>query len=88
MGKYLRVRLIIDISKPLGRGRVVCMGGTKKRWVDFRYERLPIFYYWCGIVDHDDKDYLLWIDSKESLEMEEQQFGPWLHADSKRLQRL
>lgn len=88
IGKYLRVRLIIDISKPLGRGRVACMGGTKKGCVDFRYERLPIFCYWCGIVDHDDRDCLLWIDSKESLEMEERQFGPWFHADSERLRRL
>ena len=30
MGKYLRVQLTIDISKPLCKGRVVCMGGTKK----------------------------------------------------------
>ena len=76
VGKYLRLHLTIDISKPLCRGRVVRMGGTKKGWVDFRYESLPIFCYWCGKLDHDDRDCPLWIDSKESLALEERQFGP------------
>ena len=87
IGKYLRVRLTINILKPLCRGRVVCMGGTKQGWVDFRYECLPIFCYWCGKLDHDDRDRSLWIDSKESLEMEERKFGPWLRTDTKWLQR-
>lgn len=30
VGKYLRLRLAIDISKPLCRGRVVHMGGIEK----------------------------------------------------------
>ena len=87
VGKYLRLRLTIDISKPLCRGRVVRMGGNEKGWVDFPYKRLPIFCYWCGKLDHDDRDFLLWIDSKESLVLEERQFGPWLRVDSGRLQR-
>ena len=76
MGKYLRVGLTIDISKQLCKGRVVRMGGTEKGRVDFRYERLPIFCYWCGKLDHDDRDCPFWIDSKESLVIEERQFGP------------
>lgn len=56
MGKYLRARVTIDISKPLCRGRAVRMGGTEKGWVDFCYERLPIFCYWCGKLDHDNRD--------------------------------
>lgn len=87
MGKYLRLRLNIDISKPLCRGRVVSMAGNEKGWVDFRYERLPIFCFWCGKLDHDDRDYPLWIESKESLVIEERQFGPWLRAELGRLQR-
>lgn len=87
MGKYLRLRLNIDISKPLCRGRVVRMAGNEKGWVDFRYERLPIFCFWCGKLDHDDRDYPLWIESKESLVIEERQFGPWLRAELGRLQR-
>ena len=87
LGKYLRIRVNIDISKPLCRGRVVRMGATEKEWVDFRYERLPIFCYWCGKLDHDGRDCPLWLDSNESLELEERQYGPWLRAEMDRLQR-
>ena len=29
---------------------------------------------------HDDKDCILWLSSKGSLQLNEQQFGPWLRA--------
>lgn len=38
-------------------------------------------------MDHDDRDCPLWIDSKESLAIEEREFGPWLRAEATRLQR-
>lgn len=56
-------------------------------WVDFKYERLPIFCYWCGRVDHDERDCLQWTRSKETLRPEEKQYGPWLRATQDRLQR-
>lgn len=39
---YLRIRVMIDISQPLCRGRMVHIGGASPKWVDFRYEQLPI----------------------------------------------
>ena len=56
-------------------------------WVEFKYERLPIFCYRCGKVDHDERDCLLWIRSKEILRAEDKQYGPWLRATQERLQR-
>lgn len=64
MGKFLRVRVDIDIFEPLCRGRMVRMGGPMPVWVD------------CP----------LWIQSKESLGLEDKQFGTWLQAKPKRLQ--
>ncbi|XP_075675045.1 uncharacterized protein LOC142644284 [Castanea sativa] len=48
---------------------------------------LPIFYYWCGKVDHDERDCLQWICSKETLRAEDKQFGAWLCAAPERIQR-
>ena len=72
--------MIIDISKPLCRGRVISLDSGIERWVPFKYERLPSLCFWCGCLTHDDRDCRLWIESEGSLSHEAQQFGPWLKA--------
>ena len=88
LGRYLRICVSLDITKPLCRGRMVRIGGPSTVWVEFKYERLPIFCYWCGKVDHDERDCMLWIRSKEVLKADEKQYGPWLRAPQERLQQL
>lgn len=77
---YLLIRMSMDISLPLCWGRLVRMGGLSPTWVEFQYERLPIFCYWCGMIDHDKRECMLWMHSKESLRVEDKQYGPWLQA--------
>lgn len=45
LGGYLRIRVMMDITQPFCRGRMVHIGGVLPRWVDFKYERLQIFCY-------------------------------------------
>ncbi|XP_075640421.1 uncharacterized protein LOC142612190 [Castanea sativa] len=87
LGSYLRLRVSLDIIQPLCRGRRVRIGESVATWADFKYERLPIFCYWCGKLDHDERDCLQWIRSKETPRMEEKKFGPWLRAIPNRLQK-
>ena len=49
-------------------------------WASFMYERLPNICYWCGLVLHNDKDCILWLNNRGSLRIKEQQFGPWIRA--------
>nr|XP_023897161.1 uncharacterized protein LOC112009046 [Quercus suber] len=79
-GNFIRVRVQVDISQPLCRGRLINLEDGKEHWVSFKYERLPNLCYWCGCLTHDDKDCELWINSEGTLKPEEQQFGPWLRA--------
>ena len=44
------------------------------------YERLPNICYWCGSVSYDDKDCSIWLRNKDTLSVEEQQFGSWIRA--------
>ncbi|KAK7858174.1 uncharacterized protein CFP56_013819 [Quercus suber] len=83
-GWCIRVRVNIDISQPLCLGRMVNMGGSKPDWISFQYDRLPIFCYWCGLLNHDEKDCSLWLRSKRSLRKEEQQYGGWMRATMER----
>ena len=86
-GRYLRIRVDIDISQPLSRGRFVDVGESDPLWISLQYERLPVYCYWCGLLNHDEKDCQTWINSGGSLKKEEQQYGPWLRASIHNVQQ-
>ena len=44
-GSFMRVRIRVDITIPLSRGRMVSLGEGKEIWVSFKYERLPNICY-------------------------------------------
>lgn len=67
MGGHMRIRVSMDISVPLCHERLVRLGRPSPTWVDFKYERMPIFCYWCGKVDHDERDCVQWVRSSLSL---------------------
>lgn len=79
-GHFMRVRVTIDLFLPLCRGRVIILEDGGKFWVSFKYERLPNLCYWCGWLNHDDKNCELWIQSKDTLKIEDQQFKSKLRA--------
>ena len=79
-GHFMRVRVTLDINLPLCRGRVITLAEGGKSWVAFKYERLPNLCYWCGRLDHDDKNCDLWIQSKGTLKTENQQFSSYLRV--------
>ena len=41
---------------------------------------MPNLCYWCGCLNHNDKDCSIWINSKGTLCDESKQFGPSLQA--------
>lgn len=48
----MRIRVKVDITKPLKRAlRVKCANG-ESLMVTFTYERLPNFCYRCGVIGH------------------------------------
>ncbi|XP_073017758.1 uncharacterized protein [Primulina eburnea] len=53
MGRYARVKVRIDISKPLKQHiRLSLASDEDEVFVIFSYERLPDFCYNCGIIGH------------------------------------
>ncbi|KAL0001421.1 hypothetical protein SO802_015202 [Lithocarpus litseifolius] len=84
-GNYMRVRVSIDITKPLSRGRKVEFENGEESWVGFKYERLPNLCYWCGCLTHQDQDCSLWQNRKGFMPARNQQFGPWLRAGTPNL---
>jgi hypothetical protein len=80
----MRVRVRMDITTPLCRGRMIRMKERKKRWAAFRYERLPNFCYWCGHLDHAEKDCDEGLRHRNTNPPEVLQYGAWLRAEMNR----
>nr|POE70498.1 uncharacterized protein CFP56_22898 [Quercus suber] len=80
-GEFLRVRLTMDITKPLPRCSKLRSEGKQLGLVGIKYERLPNFCYWCGRVTHGERDCEVWLCGKGKLRREDQQYGEWLRAD-------
>ena len=54
-GEFLRVRVNMDITKPLRRFITVAgLGGQGDIRARLAYERLPTFCYECGLIGHSD----------------------------------
>ena len=79
-GHFMRIRVSLDVTLPLCRGLIILLENDKKIWIAFKYECLPNVCYWCGRLEHDDKDCDLWLESKGSLTNDQKQFGPSLRA--------
>ena len=71
----------MDVQKPLCRGRKTGLDGKRETLVSFKYERLPNFRYWCGLIMHGKSDCDLWLQSRETLQKKNQQYGPWMRSE-------
>ena len=87
LGCYLRIRVAVDVSQPLIRGRLVRIEGSDSKWVEFKYERLPILCYLCGRLDHDEKDCIEWMHRTDPISSEDKQYGPSLRVSPNWLQK-
>ncbi|XP_059458415.1 uncharacterized protein LOC132188014 [Corylus avellana] len=80
-GEFLRVRIKVNVSKPLAKGRTLKVRG-QAIWIAFQYERIPRFCFSCGVISHGRsgcQEGARKIMHGDEFEM---QFGPWLRAGS------
>uniref|UniRef100_A0A803MNU3 Uncharacterized protein n=1 Tax=Chenopodium quinoa TaxID=63459 RepID=A0A803MNU3_CHEQI len=55
------------------------------KWIDIKFERLADFCYYCGLLDHRDKECeKKEVDGDEKLEVV-YQYGPWMRASPLKL---
>ncbi|KAM6542132.1 hypothetical protein CsatB_006579 [Cannabis sativa] len=53
--EYLRVRVLINIDKPLKRRMKIYFTKEDYFWANFKYERVPTFCFICGILGHGER---------------------------------
>lgn len=82
-GCHLKILTEVDLNKPLLRGTKLRFQ-SQTVWVNFKYEKLASFCFYCGRVGHMEKSCSIRIDAAKSGTVQTGQYGPWLRADNVR----
>ena len=80
-GEFLHIRVIIDITESLPRCCKLWFEGEHIRWALLKFERLSNFCYWCGRVNHSERDCNVWLQGKGKVKKKNQPYGEWLRAN-------
>ena len=79
---FLRVRVAPPISKPLRSGGFLLELDGKRHWVTYKYERMPMFCNYCGVLGHDIHHCPTHFSTSEMEKSIDYQYGDCLKADS------
>lgn len=74
---YLRLRVIIDITKPLKKGFFLKQRDKEDLWIKFKYERLSDFCYVCRLIGHGLNDCM----EKSGGDRSKIEYGSYLRAE-------
>lgn len=79
--QFIRIRVKMDINKPLKRRMKLKREGGEWSWLNFKYERLSMFCFVCGLLGHSDRDCeVVYANSEKTVE---RAYGVWLRAPNK-----
>lgn len=78
-GRLLKVLVEMELDKPLLRGTKLKLD-DEVSWVEFKYEMLPTFCYYCGIIGHSEKVCDQKLDDSRKDMVSEGEYGEWLRA--------
>lgn len=74
--KFIRIRVDVQLGKPLRIGGFVSSPESGKHWVYFKYERISTLCFSCKKIGHDIK----YCSEKAIGKGTENQYGDWMRA--------
>lgn len=77
---FMRVKVAIPISKPLRRDGFLAGSDGERSWVTFKYERLPMFCHYCGLLGHNLRHCASHFSATKSGVEVNYQYGDWFKA--------
>ncbi|KAK4283917.1 hypothetical protein QN277_000818 [Acacia crassicarpa] len=78
---FIRIRSLIRVDTPLVSGFWIPRKGLEPAWISVKYERLPVFCYYCGRLNHDGrrcKEASVQLLGEEAVK----EFGNWLSTST------
>ncbi|KAH9684395.1 reverse transcriptase domain-containing protein [Citrus sinensis] len=79
---YMRLRVSIDVRKPLERRMRMKRAGGEWIWVDFKFERLNIFCFICGLLGHIERNCPSLYEDVDGQVTKP--YGPWMKAPTRK----
>ena len=77
---FMLVKVVVPLSKPLRWGGFIRGSDGQQSWVDYRYERLPLFCHYCGLLGYDLKHCVEYFARSSNGEEVVCQYGEWLKS--------
>lgn len=81
----MRVRVALDVSKPLLHGKRFNVGTDHPYWIRFSYERFLSFCFCYGCLGYNFKECSQWEQWKNIANLKNLSYEPWLRAKTYRL---
>ena len=81
---FMRVKVALPISKPLRRGAFLASADGERTWCKFKYERLPLFCHYCGMLGHDIRHCTKHFTAAKQSGEVKCQYGDWMRASGGR----
>lgn len=78
---FIRIRVRMDITRPLKRRMKIKREGGEWSWINFKYERLGTFCFVCGTLGHMERDCNI-VYANPGREIE-RAYGTWLRAPNR-----
>lgn len=78
---HVRIRVTMNVDKPLKRRMKLKRDVNNWNWINFKYERLSSFCFVCGIIGHSERECSVVYANPDKLV--ERAYGVWLRAPSR-----
>lgn len=73
---FSRLRILIDVAQSLKKRWLLKLEGSERIFIRIAYEKLPDFYFCCGLIWHQYKECLVY----KGLPKDELTYGAWMKA--------
>lgn len=77
---FMRVRVLLSISKPLKWGAFIAGSDGEHTWVKFKYERLPMFCHYCSLLGHNLRHCATHFAAMKHVKEVKYEYGDFLRA--------
>lgn len=79
--QFVRIRVTLEIQKPLKKRMKIKREGGNWSWLNFKYERLGNFCFVCGILGHTERECnIVYANPNKVVE---RAYGGWLRAPNR-----